>query len=424
MVQGTYVYRLAVTDSKGLTGTADVTVTVNPAATGAPVVNAGANQVVTLPYSTVLNGSAVPATGSTISSYRWTKVSGPAQFNIVSPTSASTWLNNMALGVYVFRLTATDNHGVSGSADITVTTRTEGTTIQPPVAKAGNDVTLTLPVNSTTLSGSASTPAPGSSITGYGWSKVSGPSQFTIATPATIGTAVSNLVVGVYVFRLTVNDANGSSATDDITVTVNGSGGSTKPIASAGNDKSVVVPYSTTLDGTGSSAAAGSTLASYRWTKVSGPAQFNIVSPNSVYTWLNSLSVGVYTFRLTVTDANGFSSSDDVIVTATNGTIQSVNGAALTANEISTPSVALEHFSVYPNPARDFMNFKWTSNYKGNATINLYDGTGRRVKTLAIRKETADYTDNINVNTLKKGIYYLEISLPNGKSIREMTMKN
>ncbi len=45
---GTYVLRLSVYDG-ALTGSDDVTVTVNPPANLAPIVNAGADQVVTLP---------------------------------------------------------------------------------------------------------------------------------------------------------------------------------------------------------------------------------------------------------------------------------------------------------------------------------------------------------------------------------------
>ena len=43
-------------------------------------------------------------------------------------------------------------------------------------------------------------------LTGWSWSKISGPSSFTIATPAAVQTTVSNLVVGIYKFELKVTD--------------------------------------------------------------------------------------------------------------------------------------------------------------------------------------------------------------------------
>ena len=50
---------------------------------------------------------------------------------------------------------------------------------QPPVANAGTDQTITLPINSVTINGSGSSD-PDGSISTYLWTKISGPTQFTI----------------------------------------------------------------------------------------------------------------------------------------------------------------------------------------------------------------------------------------------------
>ena len=91
---------------------------------------------------------------------------------------------------------------------------------QPPVANAGNAITITLPTSSTTLNGGASTDADGT-IASYAWTKIDGPAQFTIANAAAASTSVSNLVQGVYTFQLTVTDNGGASASATVTVTVN-----------------------------------------------------------------------------------------------------------------------------------------------------------------------------------------------------------
>jgi Tol biopolymer transport system component len=88
-----------------------------------------------------------------------------------------------------------------------------------PVAKAGNDTTIILPDNTVNLSGSLSSD-PDNNITGYLWTKISGPSSFNITDANVVQTPVTNLVQGVYLFELKVTDAEGSFDRDTIKVTV------------------------------------------------------------------------------------------------------------------------------------------------------------------------------------------------------------
>src|SRR5439155_23536998 len=108
-------------------------------------------------------------------------------------------------------------NGTTGTDDVTVTVNPAPN--QAPTANAGSNITLTLPTNSTTLTGSG-TDADGT-IASYAWSKINGPATFTIANANAATTGLSNLVQGVYTFRLTVTDNSGATATDDVTVTVN-----------------------------------------------------------------------------------------------------------------------------------------------------------------------------------------------------------
>lgn len=88
-----------------------------------------------------------------------------------------------------------------------------------PSANAGPDNNITLPVNSTTLYGSGSD-ADGSIIK-YSWSKISGPSQFTLSSNSILSPTVSNMVEGEYTFRLTVTDDDNATASDDVIIKVN-----------------------------------------------------------------------------------------------------------------------------------------------------------------------------------------------------------
>jgi len=119
-VDGNYVLRLNANDG-ALTGTATVSVTVNPApvTNQPPTANAGQNRTVTIPYgqttvSVTLDGSGSRDSDGTITSYIWSGTPDPA--DIVSPAIS------LGEGAYTFTLTVTDNKDVSSQASsVTVT---------------------------------------------------------------------------------------------------------------------------------------------------------------------------------------------------------------------------------------------------------------------------------------------------------------
>ncbi|MBL7699549.1 MAG: T9SS type A sorting domain-containing protein [Chitinophagaceae bacterium] len=310
LVEGTYVFRLKVTDNKGASSEDDVRVTVNPKPNEAPNANAGADITITLPTNTAtLNGGASSDPDGTISRYVWTKISGPAA-TIVNTGAASTAINGLVEGTYVFRLRVTDNSGAIADDEVTVTVRPDPNVA--PVAKAGNDITITLPTNTVTLNGNGSTDSDGT-ISNYLWTKVSGPAA-TIVNASGVSTAVNNLTEGTYIFRLRVTDNKGATGEDLVTVRVNPAE-NVAPVANAGSDITITLPENkTSLSGVGSTDSDG-TISTYEWAKLSGPSQFIIASPNASLTSVTNLVEGVYVFRLLVTDNKGATSADTVKVT-------------------------------------------------------------------------------------------------------------
>lgn len=224
----------------------------------------------------------------------------------VAATAFINGNNTLAIEVHQFNTNDPDL-----SFDLSLVANAPAANI-PPVANAGTDQTIKLPANSVSLNGSASSDADGS-ITGYAWSQVSGPSSATIATPASVTTAVSGLAQGTYVFRLTVTDNNNASSIDDITITVNPA--NIAPVANAGTDQTITLPASSvSLSGAVSSDADGS-ITTYAWSELSGPSTAGIANPSSVTTTVSGLVQGTYVFRLTVTDNDGANATDDVSVT-------------------------------------------------------------------------------------------------------------
>ncbi|ASZ13135.1 PKD domain-containing protein [Chitinophaga sp. MD30] len=313
LVAGVYVFELTVTDNAGATGSDRITITViNPGSNQPPVANAGGDKSIQLPVTTVqLDGSASNDPDGTIVSWQWTKISGPAGGTISSPNQAKTNITALQAGVYIYELTVTDNAGAQSKNRATVTVVPVAN--KPPVAEAGTDKAIQLPVNTAQLDGSASSD-PDGSIVGWQWTKISGAAGGVISNATQAKTDITGLQAGVYVYELTVTDDGGEKATDRVTVTVTAAPNKA-PVADAGTDRSVQLPINTVqLDGSTSSDPDG-TIASWRWTKVSGPAQGDISNPDRSITQVTGMVAGIYVFELTVTDNGGMTGSDRVTVT-------------------------------------------------------------------------------------------------------------
>src|SRR5215213_9882761 len=91
---------------------------------------------------------------------------------------------------------------------------------KPPIAIAGTDHVITLPTDSVSLNGSASSDADGK-ITEWLWTKISGPPSFNVIKPNDSITLVKNLATGTYQFELKVTDNGRLSAKDTVQITVN-----------------------------------------------------------------------------------------------------------------------------------------------------------------------------------------------------------
>jgi ribosomal protein L14 len=367
LVAGTYVFKLTVTDNGGATAADNITIIVNPATNQAPTANAGSDITLTLPNnSTNLLGSGSDADG-TISTYAWSRVSGPTTYTLGAANASTTSLSGLIAGTYVFKLTVTDNSGATGSDNVTITVLAAPN--QAPTANAGNNITITLPTNSTNLVGSG-TDADGT-ISTYAWTRVSGPTTYTLGAANASTSPLSNLVAGTYVFRLTVTDNNGATGFDEVTVFVNPAPNQA-PTANAGSNISLTLPTnSTTLTGSGTD--PDGTISTYAWTRVSGPTTFTLGAPNAAVTPLSNLVAGVYVFRLTVTDNNGATATDDVTVTVNDPLPSNQAPIAVAGNNITlnlpANSTSLNG-SASSDPDGTIMTYAW-SWVSGPATYTI-----------------------------------------------------
>jgi N-acetylneuraminic acid mutarotase len=284
LVQGTYVFRLTVTDNGNPAATTfdEVTITVHAAPIPNAIhrVNAGGPALTTSigNFAADYYGSSDPATIYTTTQpisgtsddalYQTERNSGGNNNNIsyAFPVSSGVYtvvlhfaeifhtaIDKRVFDVYIEDVKVLNNYDIFKKVGgFAATTETFTTTIldgminiyftsnggidRPkisaieilpstspnlaPIASAGMDQTITWPESSVTLTGSGTDPD--GVITAYKWTQVSGPFLSTIVSPDSATTIVRSIAEGTYVYRLTVTDNANPAATsyDEVTVTV------------------------------------------------------------------------------------------------------------------------------------------------------------------------------------------------------------
>lgn len=110
-----------------------------------------------------------------------------------------------------------------------------------------------------------------------------------------------------------------------------------------------------------------------------------------------------------------FARGNSTTIAQHSGTNRGYTTLNMTAT-LGTNDLALESKKVvlYPNPAKETVNFKNADKIK---SIDIYESTGRKVKSVKIDGE------NINVADLKTGSYYFEIKLKDGTLSYEKLIK-
>lgn len=307
LIPGNYTFSLTVTDSDGATNSTQATLVVHKAIDYPPVANAGPNQVITLPrnYITLIGNQSTDDHDSL--SYEWS-LSPESKDKVVEMQGVRTpflQLSSMQEGDYMFKLTVTDSSGQQGSAQVTVFVQPENN--KPPVADAGPEKELTLPVDRTTLDGSKS--SDDQKIATYLWKQTKGPNEVHIENADTAVATVTGLEQGTYEFTLTVTDERKLQSSDSVSVIVREEVDQS-PVARVLPSAPVSLPLSTaSLDGSHSTDDKGAV--GYVWTRDdSSPAAGDVLngSDHQAVLFLGNLVQGTYSFTLTVTDSKGQSS--------------------------------------------------------------------------------------------------------------------
>jgi hypothetical protein len=188
---------------------------------------------------------------------------------------------------------------------------------EPPSVLAGADQTLQWPAATVSLAGQAHDDTlPAGGTLRLTWSMVSGPGTAHFSASDQAATTVQFAQPGTYVLRLTADDGV-LSAGDEVTVRVLPP--RTPPVVNLGADRVVIAGEGALFRSviTDSVPAAAGGWRS-RWSAVSGPAQPQISSPSTTFTYIQFPAPGYYVLALEITDGE-LTARDEITVTVVPG---------------------------------------------------------------------------------------------------------
>lgn len=286
-----------------------------------PVANAGNEQTVTAGASVTLDASGSSDPENDVLSFTWTQTGGDAQAQLQNASSARATFTAPSVTsptTLVFRVVVFDGH-TEVAASTAVTVQPVASNNQPPVAsivlsssaQAGSTVTL---------DGTASSDPDNDSLT-YVWTQTAGPSVVLSATDAAQVTFTAPDVTAdtVLTFRLSVDDGHGANNATTSSITILPASSNQAPVANAGSAQTVTAGANVTLQGSATD-PDGDTIASYQWTKVSGPsiALNGATTATATFTAPSVTATTTLTFSLVVTDSKGLASQPAMVSVTVN----------------------------------------------------------------------------------------------------------
>ena len=290
---GQFTATLTVTDDAGATDTASVVISVNEAANQAPTVHVSANPISGVAQLNVtFSGSGSSDPDGTIVSYQWNFGDG------ASGNGATASHTYTSAGQFTAILTVTDNDGAADTASVVISVN-EAANQAPMAHVSANPISGTAQLN-VTFSGSGSSD-PDGAISNYSWSFGDGFGANGMVVDHTYQ-------AGQYTAVLTVTDNDGAADSASVAITV-ATAANLAPTA----DISAVPVNSASLltmsfDASGSSDPDGS-IVNYDWNFGDGNSGSGMTVSHEYTT------AGQYTALLTVTDNDGATDTDAVVIT-------------------------------------------------------------------------------------------------------------
>lgn len=368
-----------------------------------PKADAGNNLTIsTNPGQVTLSAHNSTDEDGTLVRYVWRKISGPNAGNFTTPVSTdgrTTVVNMQTAGTFRYEVKAIDNRAEYAFDTVTITMVNGPVSNISPVAQAGPDVTIELPL--TSLDGSHSYD-PDGSISNYQWSKISGPAIYTLSSSSAVNPVVSDLLLGTYAFELRTTDNLGAVSRDTVLITSNGT------------------PLPVKLRSFKASSITGGTELNWVTERENGNDYF-VVERSEDGT--NYTAIGTIDGQEQSTRLKEYSLIDPQ---AANGLVYyrlrqvSVDGKGNYLQTVTITGRMVHGIEYFPNPVRNNFTIQVRQKETGLMKINLYSIDGRLLKQKQLMKQQEHVSTAMDIRELGKGVYMLEVMIDD--KLRE-TMK-
>lgn len=215
---GNYTFKLTLTDSDKAENSTTAMIQVVEEIDYPPQANAGADVILYLPHNNITLNGTLSTDDHQIVSWEWTKDATDESKAVDMQNTRTPFLelSHLEEGIYIFELKVTDAKGQNSSSKVHVFVKPP--TNLPPVARAGRNVTISLPQTWMVLNANESTDD--IKITQYYWKQISGPTTSSLLSMNGSVVNATMLTLGEYVFEVTVTDESNNNATDRVKVTV------------------------------------------------------------------------------------------------------------------------------------------------------------------------------------------------------------
>jgi hypothetical protein len=385
ITSGVYTLLVTIADVPGRTVTSQVAVTVVvPGTTTAPTV------------ATAASASPNPLTGTTTSlsvlgaddggepalTYTWSVVGTPpgAVTFAANGTNAAknTTATLIASGSYTLRVTITDATGLSVTSTVTVTVPAPNAA--PTVASAITATPSPVAGTTTVLSVLGADDGGEGALT-YAWSTAGTPPGAVTFSPNGSNAAKTSTAtftaIGTYTIVVTITDAQGLTVMSSILVQVVAGGANLAPTVATGAaaTPNPLTGTTTVLSALGAD-DGGEPALTYTWAVVGtapGSVSFSANGTNAAKATTATCSVGgIYTLRVTITDAGGLTVTSTVTVTVPtlNAPPTVVTTATATPNPVTGTTTVLAVLGA-DDAGEGALTYTWSTSGTPPAPVTL-----------------------------------------------------